>query len=116
KVPNVFLDPNYLNSVVYNLIANAMESLPEDGGEISVKSVYDKAANEVRLIIKDTGKGINANVLSNIFRPFFTTKEKGTGLGLYLARQIMSEHSGKILIESKPREGTVVTLIFSKIA
>ncbi|MEA3306318.1 MAG: ATP-binding protein [Elusimicrobiota bacterium] len=115
KVPNVFLDPNYLNSVVYNLIANAMESLPEDGGEISVKSIYDKAVNEVRLIITDTGKGIDANVLSNIFRPFFTTKEKGTGLGLYLARQIMSEHSGKILIESKPHKGTIVKLIFSKI-
>ncbi|MCG2724891.1 MAG: ATP-binding protein [Elusimicrobia bacterium] len=115
NVPNVFLDPNYLNSVVYNLIANAMESLPEGGGEISIKSVYDKAANEVRLTIADTGKGIDANVLANIFHPFFTTKEKGTGLGLYLARQIMSEHSGKILIESKPRKGTIVTLIFSKI-
>jgi PAS domain S-box-containing protein len=115
KIPNVFLDPNYLNSVVYNLITNAIESMSEDGGKISVKSTYDKEANEVRLAITDTGKGIDANVLSNIFRPFFTTKEKGTGLGLYLARQIMNEHSGKILIESKSGKGTTVTLIFSKI-
>ncbi|MBU2530541.1 MAG: HAMP domain-containing histidine kinase, partial [Elusimicrobia bacterium] len=115
KIPNVFLDPNYLNSVVYNLIANAMESLPENGGEITVKTVYDKEANEVRLTVEDNGKGIEPNVLSNLFHPFFTTKEKGTGLGLYLARQIMSEHSGKILIKSQPRKGTVVILIFSKI-
>ncbi|MCK5106795.1 MAG: PAS domain S-box protein, partial [Elusimicrobiales bacterium] len=62
KVPNVFLDPNYLNSVVYNLIANAMESLPEDGGEIMVKTVHNKEANEVRLTVEDNGKGIEANV------------------------------------------------------
>jgi PAS domain S-box-containing protein len=115
NVPKVFLDPHYLHSVVYNLLSNAAESLPEKNGEIRIKTTWDKDKEEVGLIISDNGSGINPNVLSNLFTPFFTTKETGTGLGLYLAKQIMNEHSGKILVESKHGIGTKVTLVFTRI-
>lgn len=115
EMPKVFLDPHYLHSVIYNLLTNAAESLPEKNGEIRIKTVWDKNKEEVSLIISDNGSGINPNVLSNLFTPFFTTKETGTGLGLYLAKQIMNEHSGRISIESKPGIGTKVTLVFTRI-
>ncbi|MBI4657221.1 MAG: PAS domain S-box protein [Elusimicrobia bacterium] len=115
-VPKVFLDPHYLHSVVYNLLTNAVEALPEKSGKILIRTGLDPAKNEAALTISDNGVGISPNMLSHLYQPFFTTKETGTGLGLYLARQIMNEHSGRISIESKPGKGTTVSLIFTKIA
>lgn len=115
KVPKVFLDPHYLNSVVYNLLNNAVEALGPDGGEIIVAS-GEKETGEVCLRITDNGRGMEPGILSSLFQPFFTTKENGTGLGLYLARQVMNEHSGRITLDSKPGKGTSVTLCFTKLA
>lgn len=115
QVPKVFLDPHYLNSVVYNLLNNAAEALGPDGGEIVVASGV-KEPGEVCLRITDNGRGMDPGVLSSIFQPFFTTKENGTGLGLYLARQVMNEHSGRITLDSRPGKGTSVTLCFTKLA
>jgi len=114
-VPKVFLDPHYLNSVVYNLLNNAVEALGPDGGEIVVAS-GQKEPGEVCLRITDNGCGMEPATLSSLFQPFFTTKENGTGLGLYLARQVMNEHSGRISLDSKPGKGTSVTLCFTKLA
>ncbi|MDQ7773810.1 MAG: ATP-binding protein [Elusimicrobiales bacterium] len=115
RVPKVFLDPHYLNSVVYNLLNNAAEALGPEGGEIIV-ATGQKEPGEVCLRITDNGRGMEPGVLSSIFQPFFTTKENGTGLGLYLARQVMNEHSGRITLDSRPGKGTAVTLCFAKLA
>lgn len=115
KVPKVFLDPHYLNSVVYNLLNNSAEALGPEGGEIVV-ATGQKEPGEVCLRITDNGRGMEPGVLSSIFQPFFTTKENGTGLGLYLARQVMNEHSGRISLDSRPGKGTAVTLCFTKLA
>ncbi len=112
NIPKVFLDSNYLNSVVYNLILNSVEALGDKGGKIVISTAL--CGGKVCLKITDNGKGIDKNMMKNLFRPFFTTKESGTGLGLYLAKQIINEHNGKIEIDSRPYKGTTVTLTFSE--
>jgi two-component system sensor histidine kinase AtoS len=116
ETPKVFLDPHYLQSVVYNLLTNALESVGEKEGRVELKTLWDPDKKEVRLIISDDGRGMDRNMLEHLFQPFFTTKETGTGLGLYLARQIMNEHSGEISVRSEPGKGARVELLFRKIA
>ncbi|MBU2573789.1 MAG: PAS domain-containing sensor histidine kinase [Elusimicrobia bacterium] len=115
-VPKVFLDPHYLHSVVYNLLTNAMESMAGREGEITLRTLWVADKKTARLIISDNGRGMDRNMRANLFHPFFTTKDTGTGLGLYLARQIMNEHSGEISVESEPGKGARVELVFHKIA
>jgi len=111
-LPEVYLDNNYISSIIYNLLTNSIEAIGENKGEINIKTFKDK--NEVKLLIEDNGIGMDEATLSNLFQPFFTTKDSGTGLGLYLARQIMNEHNGDLLVESEKGKGTKVTLIFRK--
>jgi signal transduction histidine kinase len=66
--------------------------------------------HELRIIFADTGKGISASNLSNMFQPFFTTRQTGTGLGLLIVRRIVREHGGEIELESREGEGTKVTI------
>ena len=115
ETPKVFLDPHYLQSVVYNLLTNALESVGQTEGRVELKTLWEPDKKEVRLTISDTGRGMDRNMLDHLFQPFFTTKETGTGLGLYLARQIMNEHSGEISVRSAPGKGTRVELVFRKI-
>lgn len=116
ETPRVFLDPHYMHSVVYNLLTNALESVGENDGRVELKTLWDPDKKEVRLTISDNGRGMDRNMLEHLFQPFFTTKETGTGLGLYLARQIMNEHSGEISVRSEPGKGARVELVFHKIA
>jgi len=116
ETPKVFLDPHYLQSVVYNLLTNALESVGGKEGRVELRTLWDQDKKEVRLAISDTGRGMDRNMLDHLFQPFFTTKETGTGLGLYLARQIMNEHSGEIIVRSEPGKGARVELVFRKIA
>lgn len=116
KAPKVFLDPHYMHSVIYNLLNNAVQAL--DGaadGRISVTSGWLEKEGEVFLTIADNGPGLESAMGENLFQPFFTTKENGTGLGLYLARQIMDEHGGRIIVASSPEGGAMVSLRFKKI-
>ncbi len=116
KAPKVFLDPRYMHSVIYNLLNNAAQALAgRRDGTIKIASGWLEAEGEVFLTISDNGPGLEPAVLENIFQPFFTTKENGTGLGLYLARQIMDEHGGRISVQPSPDGGAVVSLRFRKI-
>lgn len=116
KAPKVFLDPNYMHSVIYNLLNNAAQALDgSPSGEIKVSSGWLEAEREVFLTISDNGPGMESAMLENLFQPFFTTKENGTGLGLYLARQIMDEHGGRIVVSQSPEGGASVSLRFRKI-
>lgn len=113
--PKVFLDPHYMHSVVYNIVNNAVQALSgAEGGRITISSGWLEVEKEVFLTISDNGPGMEPAMLENLFQPFFTTKENGTGLGLYLARQIMDEHGGRILVASSPEGGAVVSLRFRK--
>jgi PAS domain S-box-containing protein len=114
--PKVFLDPHYMHSVIYNLLNNGLQALEgRTDGHIKVSSGWLEAEGEVFLTIADNGPGLEPSMLENLFQPFFTTKENGTGLGLYLARQIIDEHGGRILVSSPPGAGASVSLRFKKI-
>jgi PAS domain S-box-containing protein len=110
-LPPVPGDPTALQRVLMNLVMNARDAMP-DGGKLVITS--GPAPNEpgmVQLSVADTGAGIPADVLPKLFDIFFTTKTSGTGLGLWLAYRTLREHSGKIEVESKPRQGTKFTLM-----
>ncbi|MBI5675270.1 MAG: PAS domain-containing protein [Nitrospirae bacterium] len=101
---NVYIkaDEVLLKQALVNLFINAVESMPEGGNlDITTGSVSDK----VTITIKDTGHGISDNIKAKIFLPFYTTKEKGIGLGLALVQKIIVSHGGIIDVES--REGAV---------
>lgn len=97
-------DPNQINQVLLNLLLNAIQSM-ERTGTICV-SVELEEGDQVSITVADEGKGIAPQDLPNIFRPFFTTKGQGTGLGLSLARRIVEAHAGTISVASNPGRGT----------
>jgi PAS domain S-box-containing protein len=103
----VVADANLLQIVFQNLFINAAQAMPEGGHiQASVASSDDAAVVTVR----DTGPGLSAEAREKLFRPFFTSKARGTGLGLSTAKRLVEAHGGTILVESPPAEGVVVTL------
>jgi two-component system, LuxR family, sensor kinase FixL len=106
-VPPLNFDPQQIHQVLINLLKNAMEAMPE-GGEITVTSRVRGANAEID--VADTGQGIPPEVVAKIFQPYFTTKEKGTGVGLAICQSILAEHGGVILVDSTPGQGTTFTI------
>jgi signal transduction histidine kinase len=113
KLSDVYVkgDKNALIQLFINLILNAIEAI-ENKGKITIKIIPLRRDGNVKVIIKDTGKGIPEEIMDKIFEPFFTTKEKGTGLGLAVSYRIVQDHGGKMLVNSKEGEGTEFILIF----
>jgi len=103
EIPAVDHDPHQINQVLLNLLLNAIQSMDKPG-TIYVTLRRDKDA--ALITVADQGKGIAPEILPNIFRPFFTTKGHGTGLGLSLARRIVESHRGTISVRSEVGEGT----------
>jgi len=99
-----------LREVFTNMVLNAVDAMPV-GGELSIGSADEKDA--VRVEVRDTGVGMDADTRARVFDPFFTTKEvKGTGLGLSVAYGIVNRHRGRIDVQSSPGSGTIFTLTF----
>jgi signal transduction histidine kinase len=99
-----------ITQVVVNLVRNAAQASPP-GGEVEV--IVDEAADGGTLLrVRDRGHGMEPHVVARLGEPFFTTKERGSGLGLGISRRVVDEHGGTLTIESQPGEGTdvVVTL------
>lgn len=103
-----------IEQVVINLIVNACQALASDDRLIGIITLWDRAAGQVIIQIKDEGTGIEAKVVQRIKDPFFTTKRDsgGTGLGLAISDKIMQDHGGTLEFESSPRKGTTVRAIF----
>lgn len=97
-----------LSQVFLNLGLNALEKMPH-GGTLTVRT--STAADQIEVSFIDTGEGMSEEIASKIFTPFFSTKEQGLGLGLYIAHNIINAHGGRIKVRSKPGAGTVITLI-----
>jgi signal transduction histidine kinase len=95
-------DPQLLRQVWVNLFQNAIEAMPK-GGELRVRIVPGPAP---RVEVRDSGNGIEAAGVEKIWRPFFTTKTRGTGLGLPIVKKIVDAHGGRIWCESEPMKGT----------
>jgi two-component system NtrC family sensor kinase len=115
NLPSVKGDPDQLQQVFLNMILNAVQAMPQGGTlRLSVLSKWLSKAdieNEkrqyVEVCIEDTGVGIEKEIIPNIFNPFFTTKNRGTGLGLMISQGIVQDHEGWIDVESEVGEGSV---------
>ncbi len=121
----IYADPTQIYQVLMNLCTNAAHAMREDGGqlEISLESeniptagkVYAhdlKAGAYLKLMVRDTGCGMDPSIMEHIFEPFFTTKKEGegTGLGLSVVYGIVKDHGGSIHVASQPEKGTAFTI------
>ncbi|MDI6854938.1 MAG: ATP-binding protein [Deltaproteobacteria bacterium] len=106
-LPKLEADPGQMKQVLLNLIKNSLEAM-DSGGEITLNSGVD--GRYVWFSVKDTGVGMTPEVQEKVFNPFFTTKEKGTGLGLAVIHKIIVDHQGSVALESKPEKGTTITV------
>ncbi|HUJ72400.1 MAG TPA: ATP-binding protein, partial [Verrucomicrobiae bacterium] len=107
SLPPINGDEGQLWQAVLNLVRNAIEAMPE-GGTLTVRTA--RARSGIALTIADTGKGMAAEDREHIFKPFFSTKPSGTGLGLPLVQQVVAEHGGTIRCESTPNQGTTFVI------
>jgi histidine kinase len=127
----IVCDPNRLTQVLVNLLTNARDALQPAGGHITIRSWFIPPADLDERIpvdhlpetitavgafafaIEDSGSGIDPAILDNIFSPFFTTKQSGsgTGLGLYIAREIVELHNGRLLAENIANAGARFTIL-----
>jgi len=107
-IPKMKVDPDLMKQVFINLIKNAIEAINEQG---TLKIISRLEKSVVKIEISDTGCGISEKYLKEIFNPFFTTKKKGTGLGLTISYRIVKAHGGIIKIRSKEGEGTTCTIL-----
>lgn len=108
KLPNVKADEQQLLQVILNIALNAIESMPQ-GGNLTFRTfkIETSAGDAVGMTIRDTGCGISKDALKNIFKPFYTTKERGAGLGLAICWKIIKEHGGLIRVKSIPEKGSI---------
>src|SRR5271166_3703567 len=102
-IPPVDHDPNQINQVLLNLLLNAIQSMDKPG---TIRVSLENDDDAVLIAVADEGKGIAPETLPNIFRPFFTTKGHGTGLGLSLARRTVESHGGHIDVTSEVGKGS----------
>jgi signal transduction histidine kinase len=115
NIPAIMADQMQLQQVFLNLLLNAVEAMP-GVGTLTINISHNVEERSLNVAISDTGRGISKEVMNKIFQPFFTTKLKGTGMGLAITRRIIEEHGGSIHVESDPGKGTTfrVTLPIGK--
>ena len=94
-----------------NVISNAIEAMP-DGGSLRLEIQFAALPQSVRLVVTDTGPGMSPAELDLVFKPYYTTKRNGLGLGMALVKRIMERFGGAITLHSRKGEGTLVSLIF----
>jgi len=99
-LPPVPMDQEQIHQVILNIAFNAIEAMPE-GGTLTVRTsrIGSDAGDAVGISIRDTGHGIRRETIKQIFTPFFTTKERGVGLGLAVCQRIIRNHGGKIRVK-----------------
>jgi len=102
-------DPIQIKEVLNNVLNNAWDAVQTSGGKVELSAARENGF--VRILVKDSGRGIDKDTLARVFDPFFTTKAKGTGLGLSVCRQIMDFHGGEIELRSEPGLGTTAEII-----
>ncbi|MEL6862948.1 MAG: ATP-binding protein [Bacteroidota bacterium] len=105
------VDAELIEQVMINLIKNAIDAL-KGQTDAQIKIILQKTATSTTIKVSDNGPGISEEVMEQIFVPFFTTKQEGSGIGLSLSRQIMRMHKGSINVQSAEGSGTIFELIF----
>jgi len=107
NLPEITADSDMLYQAFLNILINAMQAMPQ-GGKIDVQICSND--NAVEIIFEDQGEGIAEDILEKIWDPFFTTKSKGTGLGLGIVKNIIESHGGSVQINNKSQSGARVTV------
>jgi len=100
-------DPVHLRQVILNIAKNGLEAMAQ-GGTLTIST--GRRQDQIIIQVADTGEGIPPDILDKVFQPFYSTKTKGSGLGLSICQTIMKSHQGDISIESAPQKGTQVTV------
>ncbi|MFB3827565.1 MAG: ATP-binding protein [Bryobacteraceae bacterium] len=101
-VPPVTADPEQLGRALQNLVLNAIDAMPE-GGAITIRTLPHEGG--ARIEVADTGQGLTPEECERLFTPYYTTKQHGTGLGLAIVQSVVSDHGGRISVESQPGRG-----------
>jgi signal transduction histidine kinase len=96
-------DPDLLHRMLQNLVLNAMDAMPA-GGTLTMRT--RRIENGVQIEVADTGQGLSREECERLFTPYYTTKQHGTGLGLAIVQSVVSDHKGRIAVESEPGHGT----------
>ncbi|MCP4645110.1 MAG: PAS domain S-box protein [bacterium] len=104
----LMVDPDRMRQVILNILLNAVQSI-EDAGEVRVTS--ERHDDAVAVAVADTGSGMTSSQIEEVFSPFYTTKEKGTGLGLAVAAKIVEGHGGRLEVESELGKGSVFRIL-----
>jgi len=108
NLPDIEVDEQQLLQVILNIALNAIEAMPREGVlTLRTSQIETGAGNAIDIEIRDTGQGMSRKTEKNIFKPFFTTKERGVGLGLAICHKIIREHGGLLRVKSIPGQGSV---------
>ncbi|MCB8991688.1 MAG: PAS domain-containing protein [Ardenticatenaceae bacterium] len=117
-LPSIVCDHNRITQVLINLLGNARDAMQPDAGAVHVKTWamppnQAQAGGQLAFSVRDEGPGIPPALLEQIFEPFFTTKPSGTGtgLGLFIARELVEQHNGRIWAENHPDGGALFTVV-----
>ncbi len=110
RIPAAWVDPQGLKQIVLNLMMNGLDALGGRGGRLSVRTRLSNLGDEMLLELENDGPPIQPDVLPHLFRPFHSTKVGGTGLGLYLSRQIARDHGGELDADNVMGGGVRFTL------
>jgi len=112
-LPLLSADHEQIEQVLLNLILNAADAMPE-GGMLRLSAAVEEVEGENYLVlsVRDNGEGMTQEQVANLFAPFLTYKDSGTGIGLAIVKKIMENHQGKVVVESRIGQGTKFTLLF----
>jgi nitrogen fixation/metabolism regulation signal transduction histidine kinase len=102
-LPEISADPDLLHRALQNLVLNAIDAMPQ-GGELTIRTAT--LGDRVEISVSDTGSGLTPEECERLFTPYYTTKQHGTGLGLAIVQSVVSDHGGKISVESAKETGT----------
>ncbi|MGG3469059.1 transporter substrate-binding domain-containing protein [Neobacillus pocheonensis] len=105
-----YIDPQQIRQVLLNLILNAIDAVEETPEKNLTITIEKENEHSGRIMIADSGKGMKQDELNRIFEPFYTSKEKGVGLGLALSYQLIKENDGDIQVNSQYKKGTIFTV------
>jgi PAS domain S-box-containing protein len=101
----LYVDAQQIYQVLRNLVSNGLEAMPE-GGELEIRADENKPAGTITISVHDSGTGIEADVLRNLFQPLFTTKARGIGLGLVVVKNLTGANGGTVTVQSEAGQGT----------
>ena len=109
SLPRVSVDPLLFGRALTNIIENALQSMPS-GGVLTFTGTLSPSGQDVALSVSDTGAGMSPEVVARLFEPYFSTKTRGTGLGLTIARRNIEACGGQVTVESAVGRGTTVRM------